>query len=54
MKTNMEEIDELIKETLTEQEAKFYEELDEQNIFQMIFGVFRGKNSWINILMSIV
>ena len=54
MKTNMEEIDELIKETLTEQEAKFYDELDEQNIFQMIFGVFRGKNSWINILMSIV
>lgn len=54
MKTNMEEIDKLIKETLTQEEAKFYDELDEQNIFQMMFGIFKGKNSWINILMSVV
>ena len=54
MKTNMEEIDKLIKETLTEEEAKFYDELDEQNIFQMLMGVYRGKNSWIVILTNIV
>ena len=29
MKTNMEDIDKLIKETLTQEEAKFYDELDE-------------------------
>lgn len=54
MKNNMEEIDKLIKETLTQEEAKFYESLEEQNIFQMMFGIFKGKNSWINIVISIV
>ncbi len=54
MKTNMEDIDELIKETLTAEETKFYESLEEQNLWQMISGIFRGKNSWIIIVMSIV
>ncbi len=54
MKNNMEEIDKLIKETLTQEEAKFYNELEEQNVFQMMFGIFKGKNSWINILISVV
>lgn len=47
-----EEIDRLIKETLTEEEAKFYQELDEQNILQMVGGLFQGKNKWIMILMN--
>ena len=51
---NIEDIDKLIKETLTEEEAKFYDELEEQNIWQMMFGIFKGKNSWINIVISIV
>ena len=54
MKTNMEEIDKLIKETLTQEEAKFYDELDEQNVFQMVGGLFSGKNKWIIILMNVV
>ena len=54
MKTKMEDIDKLIKETLTEEEAKFYDELEEQNIWQMVFGIFRGKNSWIVYVMSVV
>ncbi len=54
MKNNMEDIDKLIKETLNEEESKFYDELDEQNIFQMLWGVFKGKNSWIALLMNIV
>ncbi|WP_400080131.1 DUF6768 family protein [Winogradskyella sp. R77965] len=54
MKTNMEDIDQLIKETLTQEEAKFYDNLEEQNLFQMISGLFSGKNSWIVIMMSIV
>lgn len=54
MKTNMEDIDKLIKETLTQEEAKFYDDLEEQTIFQMMFGIFKGKNSWINVLISIV
>ena len=54
MKTNMEDIDQLIRDTLTEEEAKFYDELEEQNLWQMIFGIFRGKNSWVVYMMSIV
>lgn len=52
MKTNMEEIDQLIKETLSKEEAKFYDELDEQGVLGMIIGMFRGKNKWIIILMN--
>ncbi|HKK12448.1 MAG TPA: DUF6768 family protein [Flavobacteriaceae bacterium] len=54
MKTNMEDIDQLIKETLSQEEAKFYDELEEQNVFQMLFGLFRGKNKWIIILMNVM
>jgi len=54
MKNEMEEIDKLIRDTLDQEEAKFYDALDEQGIFEMIFGLFKGKNAWINILMNIV
>ena len=54
MKNDKESIDKLIKETLTEQEAKFYDELDEQNVLEMIFGLFRGKNKWLLIMMNLV
>jgi len=54
MKTNMEDIDKLIKETLTQEEAKFYDELEEQNVFQMLIGLFTGKNKWIIILMNVM
>ncbi len=54
MKNEMEEIDALIKETLNEEESKFYDSLEEQNLFEMLFGLFRGKNAWINILLNIV
>ena len=52
MNTNMEDIDKLIKDTLTEEEAKFYDELEEQNVFQMVIGLFKGKNKWIMFLMN--
>ncbi|GAA4952379.1 hypothetical protein GCM10023314_27280 [Algibacter agarivorans] len=54
MKTNMEDIDKLIKETLSDEEAKFYDELDEQNLFQMLGGIFKGKNTWLAIIMNII
>ncbi len=49
-----EEIDKLIKETLTEEEVKFYQELEEQNVWQMVGGLFQGKNKWIMVLMNIM
>ncbi len=54
MKNNMEEIDKLIKETLTQEEAMFYDELEEQNILQMVLGIFKGKNKWIMLMMNIM
>nr|WP_321234247.1 DUF6768 family protein [uncultured Psychroserpens sp.] len=54
MKTNMEDIDQLIKDTLTQEEAKFYDELEEQSVLGMVGGLFRGKNKWIIILMNIM
>ncbi|GAA4269998.1 DUF6768 family protein [Hyunsoonleella aestuarii] len=54
MKTKKEDIDQLIKETLTEEEAKFYDDLDEQNVFQMVWGLFEGKNKWIMYLMNLM
>lgn len=54
MKNNMEEIDNLIKETLTQEETKFYDQLEEQNIFQMLLGIFSGKNKWLMLLTSII
>jgi len=54
MKTNKEEIDQIIKETLTNEEAKFYDELDEQNLLQMLGGLFQSKHSWLIVIMNIV
>tara|TARA_R110001583_G_scaffold17134_2_gene69698 strand:- start:42 stop:428 length:387 start_codon:yes stop_codon:yes gene_type:complete len=54
MKNKMEDIDKLIKETLSEEEAKFYDELEEQNVFEMVTGLFKGKNKWIMFLMNIM
>jgi K+-sensing histidine kinase KdpD len=50
----MEDIDQLIKDTLTQEEAKLYDHLEEQNFLQMVIGIFSGKNSWLVIVMSIV
>ena len=49
---NREDIDKLIKDTLTQEEAKFYDELEEQNVFEMVGGLFQGKNKWIMLMMN--
>jgi hypothetical protein len=54
MKNNMEDIDKLIKETLTQEEAKFYDELEEQGVIGMLSGLFKGKNSWLLVIMNIM
>ena len=50
---NQEEIDQLIRKALTAEEAKFYEQLDEQNVQQMVGGLFSGKNKWMNVISLI-
>lgn len=54
MNNETEKIDALIKEALTKEEAKFYTELDEQNLFQMLGGLFDGKMKWLILLMNLI
>ena len=54
MKNKMEEIDQLIKDTLSKEEAAFYDSLEEQNNFDMIVGLFKGKNAWFLITTNIM
>ncbi|MDB4438891.1 hypothetical protein N9176_01445 [bacterium] len=43
MKNKMQEIDQLIKDTLSKEEAAFYDSLEEQNLFDMVVGLFKEK-----------
>ncbi len=53
MKTDNENIDELIKETLTKEEAAFYDELEEQNLLGKMVQVHKGKTGWLASVMTI-
>ena len=52
--STMEDIDKLIKETLTEEESKFYDELDEQGLWGSIKSIFKGKLGWLAVIMNII
>lgn len=54
MKENKEKIDDLIKEALTEEEAVFYNELEEKDIFGKLGDVYRSKMGWLAIIMTVV
>lgn len=47
-------IDELIKTALSDEEKRFYDQLEEQNLFEMVGDLFTGKLKWIMVLMNIV
>ncbi len=48
------EMDQLIQQALSREELEYFEQLGEQNIPQQLLGLFRGKNSWMNIVMVIM
>ncbi|QLG44132.1 DUF6768 family protein [Costertonia aggregata] len=54
MKKESEKIDELIKETLSLEEAKFYEDLGEQNLMEKFGQVHKVKTGWLATVMTIV
>ena len=54
MKTENERIDEMIKEALSEEEAKFYENLEEQSVLEMSIGVFQGKMKWLAVMTAFI
>ncbi|MCW5516505.1 DUF6768 family protein [Muriicola sp. Z0-33] len=51
---NKEKIDDLIKETLSAEEAQFYDELEEQNIIGKMGEVYKGKFGWLAVIMNII
>ncbi len=54
MNKKTEKIDELIKESLSKEEAAFYDELEEQNLIGKIGEVYRGKLGWLAAIMNVV
>ena len=54
MKNSTEEIDELIKNVLSEEEAQWYNDLDEQNLLDSALGVYKGKLGWIATVTTLV
>lgn len=54
MKSEKEEIDRLIEQALTEEEATFYHKLDEQNLLEMVGGLFQGKMKWLSVMVMII
>ena len=54
MDKNKEKIDDLIKETLSSEEAKFYDELGEQTLLEKLGEVHKGKTGWLASVMTIM
>jgi len=51
---NYEEIDQMIRQALSEEEAKFYDELGEQTLPEMVGGLFKGRLKWITIMTMVI
>lgn len=49
-----EEIDRLITESLSKDEAEFYKQFDEENIFKKWINVYKGKDGWLAVLLTIL
>ena len=54
MKREEEKIDKLIRDALTEEEAAFYNELEEKDLFGKLESVYRGRMGWLVVLISII
>lgn len=54
MNKSEKEIDHLIQEALSKEEAAYYAELGEQNMPQKLLSLFRGKNSWLNVVIMLI
>lgn len=52
--SNKEKIDDLIKEALSSEDAKFYEALGEQTFLEKLGGVHKGKTGWLASVMTLM
>lgn len=51
---NEHDIDSLIRETLSREEAEFHAGLDEPPIVAQLVGVFGARNRWLNVLGALL
>ena len=54
MKNEKDTIDKLIREALSEEEAAFYEDLEEKDLLGKLGSVYRGKLGWLTVLITII
>ncbi len=54
MSKDREKIDDLIKEALSKEEAKFYEELGEHSLLEKLGEVHKGKTGWLVSIMTVM
>ena len=54
MNKETEKIDALIKETLTKEEADFYNQLEEENLLGKILRAHGGRTGWLVNVMTVV
>ena len=52
MKEEQENIDDLIKQALSEEESEILERLDEQSIFEQVMSTYQGKMKWLGIYVT--
>lgn len=49
----MKDIDDLIRETLSEEDSRWFDEWDDQSLTEMVVDSFRGKSRWLVILVYV-
>ncbi len=54
MENDKEKIDTLIRETLNNEEAKFYDELEEKNLLGKLGQAHKGKMGWLVTIMTVL
>ncbi|HEY9117281.1 MAG TPA: DUF6768 family protein [Roseivirga sp.] len=54
MNKSEKEFDVIIQEALTKEEAQYFEQMGEQNLPQMLIGLYKGKNSWLNVVIMVM
>jgi hypothetical protein len=54
MKREDENIDELIKQALSEEESDILDRLGEQNVLEQWLGIYKGRAKWLNIYVTVM
>ena len=51
---NKNNFDDLAKEALSQEEFEFMTNVEEQNVFEMLMGLYKGKQKWLSIYILFI